>query len=507
MQGRTWKKIDDNNAEQVKLYLLENGGIEENAKGQYEKWRVIYSDSIFTFFKTGTLYSTASASNDPAVQEAWDLIDSFGGSSLLLPIKDYLIGLDETGKGEVIGHTVLTGVIFPKEIYDKLIPIVSSADTKKRRTFDYWDTIFREIDQFRSFGLDFIVENIPPWTIDKYNINKILDVSYQRILSIFFRKAELNQCRIVLDDYGIGHTLKRFLIFLSKQGSEVVVTSHSEDKYLEAKIASLISKRMREFTVKNINENPKFKINSLSIGSGNLGNKQTIEWLTKWHQSGGKWPWFIKRSFQPIRILDGKTGKVIKRIPPIKEKLLSNNFLTEFNKGNLSIKSLSIVCSNCGNISNSANFAMYRKDNYNISELKCIECKKLIYDAGFTLRFYCGYAIPDSSAIQRSIISNDLAGSRFFENFTLILTSVVRKECDSATRGRRELDELRKYNQIGRIKIESVGSIEDIPDGLSNVVRDERIIDSCLKYNAILVTADKTMATFAVSKNIFTILA
>ena len=35
----------------------------------------------------------------------------------MLPTKDFLIGLDETGKGEVIGHTVLTGVIFLKEIF------------------------------------------------------------------------------------------------------------------------------------------------------------------------------------------------------------------------------------------------------------------------------------------------------------------------------------------------------------------------------------------------------
>lgn len=507
MQGRTWKKIDDNDAEKIKSYLLENGGIEQNVKGQYEKWRVIFSDSIFTFFNTGTLYSTISPSNDPAIQEVWELIDSFDGSSLLSPRKNFLIGLDETGKGEVIGHTVLTGVIFPKDIYDKLIPLVSSADTKKRRTFDYWDKIFREIDQFRNSGLDFIIENIPPWTVDKYNINKILDVSYQRILSIFFRKANLTQCRIVLDDYGIGHTLKRFLNFLSKQGSEVIITSHSEDKYLEAKIASLISKRMREFTVKNINQDPKYKIDSLSIGSGNLGNKQTIEWLIKWHRSGAKWPWFIKKSFQPIRNLEGKPGKVIKKIPPIKEKLLSANFLEEFNSGKLSIKSLSIVCSNCGNILNSANFAIYKKNDYNISELKCINCSAFIYDAGFTLRFYCGYAIPDSSAIQRSIISNDLAGSKFFENFTLILTSVVRKECDPTPRGRKEFDQLRKYNQMGRIKIESVGNIGDIPNGIPNVVRDEMIINSCLEYNAILITADKTMATFAISKKIFTILA
>jgi len=45
-----------------------------------------------------------------------------------------------------------------------------------------------------------------------------MDVSYQKILSIFLRKIEISQCRIVLDDYGIG--LNRFFEFLTTTRSE-----------------------------------------------------------------------------------------------------------------------------------------------------------------------------------------------------------------------------------------------------------------------------------------------
>jgi len=107
-----------------------------------------------------------------------------------------------------------------------------------------------KLDHFRSFGLDFITEIIPPWHVDRYNINKIMDVTYQRILFIFFRKTPIAQCRIVIDDYGIGPTLKRFLYFLEKQGAEIVVTSGADINYLEAKVAALISKRTREEVIK-----------------------------------------------------------------------------------------------------------------------------------------------------------------------------------------------------------------------------------------------------------------
>lgn len=103
------------------------------------------------------------------------------------------------------------------------------------------------------------------------------------------------------------------------------------------------------------------------------------------------------------------------------------------------------------------------------------------------------------------MISNDLMASRFFENFTVILVPVVRKECDGTARGKREFEELRRYDSMGRIRLEAVGSVGDVPDGLSNVVRDEMIIGACVEHSAILLTADKSMATFAVGKEVFTI--
>jgi len=504
MQGRTWKNVKNSNAEKIKSYLLQSGGEEREVKSPHEKWRIKFSDATFTYYAKGTLYSTPSNSKDPSVFNAWKRINSLAGFAYVPPTKDFLIGFDETGKGEVVGHMILTGAIFPKEILNEVDTVVGSADTKKRHNFGYWDDIFKKLDRFRDRGLSFVTEKVPPWHIDKYKLNKIMDVTYQRILNIFFRKAQITQCRIVLDDYGIGPTLKRFLNFLKKQGAEVVITSGAEDKYLEAKVASLISKRTREAVIKAINKDPEFQINGVSVGSGNAGDRQTIEWLERWHTSCKRWPWFVRRSFKTVWKMEGKSGGPIKRIPPIREELLSKDFLEEFNKGSLSIQSLSLVCSSCGAILKSATFATFDK-GHKISELKCPNCGQFIENASFTLRYYCNYVIPDSSAIQRNLISNDLAASKFFEDFTVVLTPVVRKECNGTPRGKKEFEELWKYNSMGRIRLESLGKVKEIPDNLPNNVRDEKIVEACLENNAILLTADKSMSAFAGGKNVFTI--
>ncbi len=507
MPGRTWKDIKGSVAEKIKAFLLDNGGSEERIKGQYEVWRIKFSDSTFTFYKTGSLFSTFSNSKDPSVFEAWREIDSLVEITYVLPDKDFLIGLDETGKGEVIGHMVLTGVIFPKEIFEKINLVVGPSDTKKRHKFEYWDEIFKNLDCLRKEGFDFINEKIPPWQIDRFNLNKIMDVTYQRILNIFFRKIQIAQSRIVLDDYGIGPTLKRFLNFLKKQGAQIVVVKRAEDRYLEVRTASLISKRMREAVLKSINENLEYKVDTLSVGSGNAGDSQTVKWIEKWYESGKGWPWFVKRSFRNIRALEGKAGKQRKIEPPIEEGLLSSKFLEDFNKGYLSIQSLSIVCPSCGSILKGASIAIFEENKHRRSELKCPDCDKLIRNSGYTLRYYCGYILPDSSVILRNLISNDLNASRFFEDFTILLAPVVRKECDQTQRGKREFEKLWKYNSMGRIRLESVGKVEDIPDNLSGTIRDERIIETCLEYNAMLLTADRAMSAFAVGKGVFTIIA
>lgn len=506
MQGRTWKFIEEDLAEKIKRYLLENGGIEEVVKTPYEVWRIKFSDVTITYYKKGTVYSTPSNSKDPAVFEAWEYIDSLIERYVLPTTKNFLIGLDETGKGEVVGHTVLTGAIFPREIFGKIDLTVGPADTKKRHEFRYWDELFRKLDQFRSFGLDFITERIPPWHVDRYNINKIMDVTYQRILSIFLRKTSPAQCRIVMDDYGIGPILKRFFNFLEKQGAEIVVTSGADINYLEAKVASLISKRTREEVIKRINENPEFQIKGLSVGSGNAGDPQTLNWLEKWHTSGKEWPWFVKKSFKTVKQIERKPEKVRKLIPPIKEELLSKKFIEEFEKGRLSIQSLSINCPHCGETNKAVTFAIYEKETgRRISGLKCPSCKNLIDYAGLTLRYYCGYVVPDSSIILRRLLSKDLESSKFFENFTVILPPTVRKECDVSKTGKDEFEHLAKFASIGRIKLEYEGKIEDIPDNLSSTQRDEMITDAALKYDAILLTADKSMKACSIAKKILTI--
>ena len=273
--GQKWKVLSDK-AEEIKQWIIKKGGIEDKEiKSQYEVWRVKFSDATFTYYKSGTLYCTPS--RDPAVKKIHDFIYGKVGSIFVRPNKEILIGFDEAGKGEILGHEVLVGVIFPSVLYEKLERIVSVANTKRKRTIAYWDEILRHIDSFRNKGLSFQVQKIPPWVIDRFNLNKIMDITYQRMLSIFIRNVNPSKCRIVIDDYRIGSSLRTYLKSLENIGANVIVATNADNNYLESRVASLIAKREREEVIEAIDK--KFRINGKSIGSGNAGDAQTIRWL------------------------------------------------------------------------------------------------------------------------------------------------------------------------------------------------------------------------------------
>ena len=340
---KKWK-ILENKQNEIKDLLLNNGATEDKVSNEYEIWRVRIGKSIFTLYTSGTLFNNQATSEE--VLKLRDEISSITGSGFKDTGKEIRIGLDETGKGELFGHTVLAGIAYPAHLIKEMENIIGVADTKTHKTYEYWDKIFVDVDKLRGKGLDYVTETIPPWHIDKYNVNKIMDVVYKKIISDLTRKLPLDKISLVLDNYQIGDNLQGFLASLEKKGVQIIVEEKADDNFLEAKFASAVAKRLREKIMKGINE--RFKINGVKVGSGNAADRITIQWLNKWKESGKPWPWFVKQSFSTIRKLDNKIGNVKKTDPPIKHELISKQYRKLFDEGKLSTNGLTILCPYCG---------------------------------------------------------------------------------------------------------------------------------------------------------------
>jgi ribonuclease HII len=468
MNGRTWKNQNPKTLEQIKTRLLGIGGTETGVTNEHELWRVKIADSVFISFRTGTLYHTPSNSNSPEVMIACQEIDSTAGTGYVPPSRDYLIGLDETGKGEIAGPVVLTGVIFHKDLFEDFVMLAGPADTKKQHPFEYWRKIYGGLNSFRGDNFNFVAEIISPKLIDKYNINQLLDLFYQKIISNLLKSATDGGCRIVLDDYGAAEDLKKW----GFDKNEMMILPRAEDRFIEAKIASLISKKIREGIMENINELPQYQIDGISIGNGNISNSKTADWLSQWHAGERPWPWFIKKSFKTIRDLEGQSDKVKKISPVLKNELLPQDFIRSPQREKAKMNLSAIECSNCGKFQQVLHF--------DFEQMICQTCKNPMDDLQLTLRHYCSSLIADPRIVEQKSLIRDLENAAFFENYRMIIPwTDSLKQKSKFVEGSSELEE---NELLGRFILEyfKVNERKDI-----NI----QIIEKALESNSMLITS------------------
>ncbi|MDE3136784.1 MAG: hypothetical protein KGL59_09430 [Acidobacteriota bacterium] len=301
--NRKWTVREPAQVARIRAWLIAQGAVEEKVTSAYEQWRVRHSDAKWTYYTTGTLYVTDS--DDPALLEAQRHVDQLLGGRFVAPSRDFLVGLDETGKGEIFGPAVLAAVVVPRILFQQLEEIIGVADTKTAHSPRYWEELFGRIDFYRAQGLDWAVAQITPEEFDRVSINRLLDRDYERLLGEAMRRVDPQRARVVLDDYGAGAALERHFEKLTESGAEVVRATKADDRYLECRLASLVAKREQQRALDAIRRDKRYVIVGHELGSGNAGDPKTLAWLRAWHRTGRPWPSFVKCSFRTIGEIDG----------------------------------------------------------------------------------------------------------------------------------------------------------------------------------------------------------
>ncbi|MBC7319170.1 hypothetical protein H5T89_00845 [bacterium] len=292
----SWRDIRVDLGEKIEELLLNNGWAKEENKSSIEFWRMRLDSFTCIFYRNGTLYVSYPDSKELEFKRIREMINHYVGTRYIIPSKEFLIGLDEVGKGEVIGSIILAGVRFSKELFDDLDIIVDNIDTKRNHRIEYWEEIYRKLEGSKGRSLYFLVEKVLPREIDgKKSINEILDQRYKKLLEDLTKSLDVNKARVVIDDYGVGKILTEYLDELKRRGGEVLVVDKSEDKYLETRIASIIAKHERYIELKDI---------GISFGSGSVSDKKTTDWLREWYKNYREWPWFVKRSFKTVKKIE-----------------------------------------------------------------------------------------------------------------------------------------------------------------------------------------------------------
>ncbi len=198
-----------------------------------------------------------------------------------------ILGIDEAGRGSVLGPMVIAGVIVPEKM-EKVLERMGVKDSKRltpnRRTilsrklkkmFEYEIVVItaREIDEMRADGI---------------NLNEIEKNAMESIL------IKMNPEKAIVD--AVDVKAQRFQNNLCKDTGVNVIAEHkADDKYIEVSAASIIAKAERDNQIAQIN---KEFIKSGGIGSGYPSDPKTKEFLT--HYTYDEMPDFVRRSWATV---------------------------------------------------------------------------------------------------------------------------------------------------------------------------------------------------------------
>ena len=198
-----------------------------------------------------------------------------------------ILGIDEAGRGSVLGPMVIAGVIVPEKM-EKVLGRMGVKDSKRltanRRTilsrklkkmFEYDMIVItaREIDEMRAEGI---------------NLNEIEKNAMEELI------LRLKPEKAIVD--AVDVKAERFQEKLKKDtGFDVIAEHKADDTYIQVSAASIIAKAERDSQIAEIN---KQFIKSGGIGSGYPSDPTTKEFLTNYTYD--EMHDFVRRSWNTV---------------------------------------------------------------------------------------------------------------------------------------------------------------------------------------------------------------
>ncbi len=204
------------------------------------------------------------------------------------------LGLDEAGRGPVLGPMVVAGIVIPEK-KEKIIERMGVKDSKrvtpKRRA-----VLYRKLTKmFEYETVEISAKDIDILRAKGVNLNQIEKLAMMRIM------AKLKADRIIIDSLDIkeGRLEDEMQNFVG-EGCEVIAEHKADDKYLVVGAASIIAKTRRDEIISQINkEYIKSTGDKNGIGSGYPSDPTTKNFLKNYKYD--EMPDFVRRSWGTVQ--------------------------------------------------------------------------------------------------------------------------------------------------------------------------------------------------------------
>ena len=208
-----------------------------------------------------------------------------------------ICGVDEAGKGPVVGPLVVAAVAVNNAKDIENLGIKDSKQLTQRKRKELYNRIKAEFN--------FAVEIIEPEIVDEYRkknkLNELNREAFERLIS----KLDPNVAYVDAADVNENRFGSQIKASLTNKKDTDVISMHKADAKIEVvAAASIIAKETRE------NEIEKLKDKIGDFGSGYPSDERTIKFLKSFYADNGKWPtgtresWKTLERIRPVKTLD-----------------------------------------------------------------------------------------------------------------------------------------------------------------------------------------------------------
>ncbi len=211
-----------------------------------------------------------------------------------------ICGIDEAGRGSVLGPLVIAGINIKSSDIKKLEEIGvrdSKALTRKKRVF-----LFDKILDISDFVC---IYKIDCKTIDENVYQRKLNKLEGGIMSTIIKYLEADIAYVDSCDVNINRYTNYLKSNLDLNNNTSIIAMHKADRMNPAvSAASIIAKVTRDREIQILEEN--FQ----NIGSGYPSDQKTMCFIHNWIKEYKEFPNFVRKSWRPIREIICKQTKI-----------------------------------------------------------------------------------------------------------------------------------------------------------------------------------------------------
>jgi ribonuclease HII len=210
-----------------------------------------------------------------------------------------IAGIDEAGKGPVLGPMCVAGLLVDENKLDRLVKL--GVKDSKKLTPKKREALSVEIKKLAD---NIFILEVSPGQIDGLRkvitMNEIMVSCYVKVLEeLRPESAFVDAADVIAERFGEN--------ILKKYSRDLNITSehNADEKYPIVSAASILAKVRRDELIRNLEITV-----GKEIGSGYPADPKTITFLESWVKEHGTLPDFARSSWETSKNILGRAGKI-----------------------------------------------------------------------------------------------------------------------------------------------------------------------------------------------------